>query len=43
MAELYEELVRGVTVLRISGSLNPAGLAPVEEAFDGSPAGMTCA
>ena len=34
MAELYEERVSGVTVLRISGSLNPAGLAPVEEAFD---------
>ena len=34
MAELYEELVRGVTVLRLSGSLNPAGLTAVEAAFD---------
>jgi anti-anti-sigma factor len=34
MAELYEERVRGVTVLRISGSLNPAGLTAVEAAFE---------
>lgn len=33
MAQLSEQNIDGVTVFRISGSLTPAGLAPVEAEF----------